>query len=343
MKVTPQQADRFVDDLPPAIRAVLLYGPDQGMARERADKIIVACTGERHDPFRVVDLSADELKADPARLADEAAAFSMTGGRRAIAVENAADHLTALCGDILTTATGDTLIVLIAGELRPQSSLRRLFEKDKAAAAVACYPDTEGGRARLIETGLGAHGVAIEPDAVAFLAEHLGADRRLIRLEVEKLALYAGDGGRLTEADIRACIGSNGDFALDDVVFAAADGDQRAVESALRQAWQADTAPVAVIRSLQRHVQRLSVVTTQVARGTDVRQALRSLRPPVFWKQEQRFQAQARRWSPDRLAEALSRLVDAEVELKLGQAPDRSACARAIMSFTQSAARQTGS
>lgn len=309
------------------------------MVRERADTLITNCAGDRRDPFRVIDLSADELKADPARLADEAAAFAMTGGRRAVGIEGAGDNLTAICRDVLANATCHALIVLQAGELRPQSSLRRLFEKERGAASIACYPDSEGGLARLIEAELGKYNIAIDANAVALLTSHLGTDRQLVRNEVQKLALYAGDGGQLTERDIRASIGANADFALDDIVFGTTDGDQPAVDIALQKAWQADAAPVAIVRALQRHVQRLAAVAARLAVGIDGRQAMRTLRPPVFWKQEQRFLAQARSWQQRQLADALARLIDAEVELKLGQAPDRSACARAIMSLTQMAAR----
>ncbi len=48
------------------------------------------------DPFRVADLSAAALAADPARLADEAAQMSLTGGRRVVRVHGAADRLTGL-------------------------------------------------------------------------------------------------------------------------------------------------------------------------------------------------------------------------------------------------------
>ena len=339
MKVAPAHAEKFVQNLPAPTRAVLLYGPDQGMVRERADILITNCAGDRRDPFRVVDLTADELKADPARLADESAAFSMTGGRRAIYIEGAGDNLTVVCQGVLATATCDALIVLQAGDLRPKSSLRRLFEKGAGTAAIACYPDTEGTLARLIETELGAHDITIDSEATSFLASHLGADRQLVRQEVQKLALYAGDGEHLTKSDIRACIGASADFALDDIVYAAADGDQRATDVALQHAWQADAAPVTVVRALQRHVQRLATVATRIAAGTESRQAMQSLRPPVFWKQEQRFLAQARSWPPRNLADALARLIDAEVELKLGQAPARDACARITMSLTQMAAR----
>ncbi len=310
------------------------------MVRERVDRLVVDCAGDRHDPFRVVELTSDDLKSDPARLADEAAAFSMTGGRRAIVVDNPGEEATQLCKSAIDSGTADALIVLQAGELRPQSKLRKLFESEKEAAAIPCYDDSESDLAALVETGLAEHSISIDPDAIAILTAHLGPDRQLVRAEVAKLALYAGDQKRLTETDVRATIGNASAFVLDDLVQAAATGDQPAVETALQRAWRAEAAPVAVIRALQRHLQRLNHVAARVATGADTKEAMRSLRPPVFWKQEQQFRAQLRAWSPHALSEATARLLDAEVELKLGQAPDRSACARAVMSLAQMAARQ---
>ena len=310
------------------------------MIRERIDKLVTDCAGDRHDPFRVVELSNDDLKADPARLADEAAAFSMTGGRRAIIVDNPGEELASLCSDAIGAATSDALILMQAGELRPQSKLRKLFEKEEHAAAIPCYDDSAADLATLIQQGLAQHGVSIDPDVAAILTAHLGSDRQLIRAELSKLALYAGEADRLSEADVRAAIGTSAEFVLDDLVNATVAGDQSIVEGALQRAWRAEAAPVSVIRALQRHLQRLSHVAARVAAGSDPKEAMRSLRPPVFWKQEQQFRAQLRCWPAAACSAAISRLVDAEVELKLGQAPDRSACARAVMSLTQMAARQ---
>ena len=53
------------------------------------------------DPFRVADLSAATLAADPARLADEAAQISLMGGRRVVRVRDAGDALAPLFGRFL--------------------------------------------------------------------------------------------------------------------------------------------------------------------------------------------------------------------------------------------------
>ena len=48
------------------------------------------------DPFNVADLSEAVLESDPARLADEAAAISMMGGRRVVRVRGAGKALAEL-------------------------------------------------------------------------------------------------------------------------------------------------------------------------------------------------------------------------------------------------------
>ena len=49
-----------------AIVAVLLYGPDHGLVRERADRLVSAVAGDANDPFRIAELSADAMKDDTA-------------------------------------------------------------------------------------------------------------------------------------------------------------------------------------------------------------------------------------------------------------------------------------
>jgi len=77
MKLPASRVAAFLHQPDPAIRAVLLYGPDAGLIRERADTLARGVCPDLHDPFRVADLSAAALAADPARLADEAAQMSL--------------------------------------------------------------------------------------------------------------------------------------------------------------------------------------------------------------------------------------------------------------------------
>ena len=51
---------------------ILLYGPDAGLVRERADALVASAVDDPHDPFSLVRLDGDGLSAEPSRLVDEA-------------------------------------------------------------------------------------------------------------------------------------------------------------------------------------------------------------------------------------------------------------------------------
>src|SRR6201999_4416744 len=65
---------------------ILLYGPDAGLVRERADALLASAVDDPNDPFSLVRLDGDELAAEPSRLVDEAMTVPLFGGRRAIRV-----------------------------------------------------------------------------------------------------------------------------------------------------------------------------------------------------------------------------------------------------------------
>ncbi len=79
MIVKSHEADKYVVSPPKGLMMALVYGPDAGLVQERAEKLLKTVTPDLTDPFNTADLNEATLLADPARLADEAAAISMMG------------------------------------------------------------------------------------------------------------------------------------------------------------------------------------------------------------------------------------------------------------------------
>jgi len=339
MKLNPRQADAFVARPDPAVAAVLLYGPDRGLVRERALALVTAVAGDPNDPFNVAVLAPEALKADPTRLTDELAALSLVGGRRTVWVQGLdADAVERLERELDLLAPAATLLVVEAGELGPRDRLRKLFETSKTAVALPCYLDEGADLELLIRQSLKRRGLDIEPDAVAYLTESLGGDRLLIRSELEKLALYRSDSpGPVSREDAEACIGDGQPELVDDVVLAAASGDQQALDRALRRSLAAGAAPISLLRALGRHLQRLHLAAGRVAAGESPTNAMKAMRPPVFWKFQPVVQGQLRAWTPARLALALELLLEAELDCKTTGLPEAAICARALMRIAQAA------
>src|ERR1700674_1660805 len=162
--VKTHQANAFLAALERIPPAVLIYGSDAGLVAERASP-----------PGEVIRLDDASLEEDPGRIFVELQTAPMFGGRKV---------LRAVAGRRVTAAQlkplvegGDLQGVLIveAGNLRPDDALRALFEKSPAAAAIACYPDEARDLEAVMREVFAASKMQITPEAKRMLLARLGA------------------------------------------------------------------------------------------------------------------------------------------------------------------------
>lgn len=346
MKIAPRDADRFVKSPDPKALAVLVYGPDAGLVRERIEIMLRTVVDDPTDPFRISELSDGDLKQDPARLADEAAAIAMLGGRRVVRIRGAADGTAKIFESFLSDPAGDALILVEAGELGPRSSLRALFENAKNAAAIACYADGREQIESLIRSRLSAEGLAPEPAALDYLLQNLGSDRGVTQNELEKLILYAGpktaadkpgEKRMVTLDDARASVGDNAGTSLDEVIDAAMTGDLDGLDTALARAKAADTNAIAILNALSRQLMQLHLAAARMESGSDAEGALRGFRPPLHFSRKPSVQGQMRLWNRRRLDRALALALEAEGQCKSTGQPDVSICGQTLFRIAQGA------
>jgi DNA polymerase-3 subunit delta len=307
LRISGQDADKLARKPPDSWRAVLLHGSNAGLVRERADALARSIVPDSNDAFRLSDLSGETLKRDPARLADEAAAISMFGGRRVVRVRDAVDGLASLFETFLGSQTGDTLVVIEAGELSKNSALRKLFEGAKAAAAIECADDRAEDTGRMIEEGLSAQGWRIAPEALAYLVDALGSDRRLMRTELEKLLLYLGTGSgeaELGRADVSAIIGGSGDVEGDEIADAVADGNLKRLDALIAKGNESGLSWGVALGFTLRLFQRLAAGMEGAG--------------PMWGK----MQSQAAGWDRPRIRQALAILSEAEARTRTTGFPE---------------------
>ena len=95
-----------------------------------------------------------------------------------------------------------------------------------------------------------------------------------------------------------------------------------------------------VVRALQRHVDQLHLVSGHAANGGSLEAAIFKARGlPRGGPVRQRFERHARAWALPRLSQAVSRILDAELECKSTGMPDEAIARRLCLALAQ-AARQ---
>ncbi len=277
MKVEPRDAAPFLR-APGSCRAVLLHGADEGLIRHRGAMLTKLVAGSSNDAFRVVEIDREGWP----RLADEMSAISMVGGRRAIRVRDVTDTIMEPLKAALRTA-GDALIILEAPELG-RGKLRPFMEAGRETASLACY--AEEGRA-LQETIRGLFqeaGVAAEGEAIAWLATTLGGNRALLQAELDKLVLVASGGKRIDVDLARSCIGASAATTADAALLSAMAGEVVQTDAQTEAAIGDGLAGVALIRMTIGHLQRLHQARLRMQASLSAADALKALRPPVFFK-----------------------------------------------------------
>jgi DNA polymerase-3 subunit delta len=332
MKLEPRRTEEFLRD-PGRTRAVLLYGDDVGLIRERATRLVRLVAGSADDPFRVVELERDGTGAIPA----EMAALSLTGGRRVVRVRDVGDAATSPVQAALA-APGEALLVLEAPGLPAKSKLRALIDKEADAVSIGCYPAEGRALEQTIRGVLNSVRVTVEEDALAWLTGQLGADQAVTVSEVEKLALFVGPGGRVDMAAARECVGDLAGLSLEDALFAATAGEVAAADRALELALAEGAAPVQVARAGLGHVQRLQRARAAMADGVSAAEAARAVRPPLFFRRQTAFTQALTTWSPPALEWAAQRFWDAERACKRTGAPDMTIARNAVAGVAQRAA-----
>lgn len=341
MKLATRDISGFLSAPPPSIRAVLIYGPDPGLVKERVDALAKTVVADLSDPFLVADIDADALIKDPARLADEAAAIAMTGGRRVVRVRGAGEASSRFFVDFLSgPVPGDALILVSAGELRKSGKLVKTFEAADTATALPCYADEGRDQAQIVSEALRVQSSSISPDALSLFVAHLGSNRAVTRQEVEKLCLYVGPGGTATPEDVAAVLSDGAAFALDTIAMATTGGHTDMLDSATATAFREGASPVALLRAVSGHLMRLHQTRMAVDQGQPASEAMKRLRPPVFFKQAQDFQNQLRQWSGPALATALAIVADTETRTKQTGPPPEILCGRALHQIAAMARRR---
>ncbi len=308
--------DRFVARPDPNRPVVLVYGPDAGLVRERAETLITASVDDLQDPFALVRLEGEHLSGDPLRLVEEANTIPLFGGRRAVWVKAGSRNIAPAVEALLAAPASDCRVVIEAGDLKRNAPLRAMCERAPNAAALPCYADGERELARLIDEEMRSAGLSIAAEARAALLALLGGDRQASRSEIRKLALFALGKGQVELDDVVAIVTDASTLALDGIVDAAFAGKAADLETQFGKAHAAGTAPGTILASALRHIMQLHKAALAVEDGRSPAQAAEGLQPPVHFRRKSLVETALRVWTPERLTRAMHQLADAVLETR---------------------------
>lgn len=322
-------------------RVVYLCGSDEAGAGDAA-----AAALAQFAPAERVDMSGAELRRDPVRLADEARSASLFGDRRVIWVTMAGDDAhDAIATLVADPVAGWPVIALASGASDKSRVAKLLLDRPDALVGVFHPPDLQalGAMARDAGEKLG---LRLNRDLAEALALAAGLDTRLIRSEIEKLALYCDatpQAPRTVAASDLAAIGAETrEDGMNALVNAVLGGMPDRLARELRKLTDGDINPVGLLLAIERRAVQLAGLSARIGpRGNPVafiEQEVQARR--IFFKDQADLRVQLVKWRGPRLERLLARLVALHRAMLVDSHGAQARLAQALVEITRAAARK---
>ena len=308
---------------------VLLYGPNEGLIRDNCAKVKKLFNIGGAEEVSFIGKSISE---EPWVLIDEIETISMFSKQKIITVENPIDKNVELFEDVFSSLPENLLIIIIANSLGKTSKIRRLFESSKICIACAHYEDDLKSKNQQIQDLEKNINKVLNKDIKIYLSQNLSSDRMISKNEVDKITLLYSNNKKTPELhDIKLIFNDNSDIGLNKISQITLSGQTSKLAINLNKIFAEGINPVAVIRNMLNYVERIQKTQIALKRTNNFEEAIKTLKPPVFWKDKDTFQLHCKKWPMKDTINNFNILVNAELSCKSSYALTNILCARALI------------
>jgi DNA polymerase-3 subunit delta len=291
----------------------LLHGPEE-FGRERAFRWLfdqLAPVAARD--FNVETFYTDSLEIE--RFLDAYRAYPVMAERRLLVLKGcgklSADQCRAL--EPIVSDPVDTTIVIAIGE--KVDARRRLFKQMATAGHGVDFPALYDNE---VPAWITRHcreaGLAIEPEGADVLRIYVGAHPRELAGEIEKLALYVGEGQPITRESVIALASSSGEASVFGLTDAIAIGDRKNAAAILQDLLNQGEEPIRIVAMINRHLNLLLKTMALEAEGVPAAELSSRLGVSPYFLRN--YRAQARAANSAQLWRGLEALSEADLNLK---------------------------
>ena len=315
MKATQRDFARIAQSAAGTLRIAFFCGPDEAGASAAAAKLVelIPDAGER------IELEGGELRADPARLGDEARSNSLFGGTRHIMVRANGDDAHDAVQNLIELidageGAGACPVLIVATAATDKSRTAKLLAPRGDGLVTMFYQPDLSSVTDDVRTMAHAAGLKLGADIAERIARASSLDVRLAQSEVTKLALYldaSPQAPRMADMEALDAVGASteeeGFMPLVNAVLA---GDTRRLPGELKRMREISLNPVAVLLALERRAAQLAQLTARLGRGMQIGAMLEGELKArrVFWRDKPDLETQLRRWDAPRLDRLVRRL-----------------------------------
>lgn len=297
-------------------KCVLLYGENNSAVNTKY-KIILNNFKEQN--YECIDLTQESLKENETLLLEEFVAISMFAEKTVYTLKllEKENNFTKIIENLFEKNdlnNTKNFLIITAGGLDTNSTLRKYTEKSKSIACIACYEENEKNTNLFINKILKEYNFKFNYDVVEYLNNNIGNNNLLIENEIKKIDLYKDDDRKLTLDDIKMCVSDISNINFDDFCNNFCSLNRIETFRILDKILQENIEIIVILRLLIKYFLQLQKMRFMLDNGDNIENIMSTER--VFWKQQIFVKTHLKNWTLNKINIMLEKLIDAEKNIK---------------------------
>ena len=313
MKGKKQDIDSILKKGETKARCILLYGPNTFVIRELYKQLCKSLFDE-NDVFTASEFSIKDIIKDSNNFFTEIGSLPLNGNRKYIRVNMENSESGEPVKKFLEEDFPETTLLIKAENLSPRSSIRKTLEKSKDTLIVPFYEDDTFSIKNFIKTKVKERNFIIDDLGINALISICGLERSNLSDALERVMLFYEFSGnkKLNENNIKEILFDTNQSQLSELCTNVCLGNTSLAKKNLTRLFLQGVTPPQFISTLILHFQKLHIVGLSLISGLSLNDALKNIKPPIFFKEINTFKTQTERWNVYKIERALEILTESD-------------------------------
>ncbi len=317
-------------------QSFLIYGPNEGLIRENIDIVYKNFT-QRTDCEKI-NINGKQLDESVSILKDEISTISLFNEKKFIVLDSPKEKHVSIIEDSLSLDFKNTCMVVKQDNLTKSSSIRKLYETSKNHFCLACYDDDIKAISSLLEKFQKMHNIIFDSDVKSFLLNNLSNDRMVIKNELEKILLSLSKNEKKVDIEkLRYILHDSAYTDFQQINKSILFGNIEKGSKSLEKLFNLGTNPVAILKSFNNYIMRIRLTQVELSKGKQFDEAIKVLRPPVFWKEKSDFRRHCLMWPANVIENIINEVLSSEIKCITNNVIAKEQCEKTLFEISSAA------
>ncbi len=308
----------------------LIYGPNEGLVRDQIEKLAKNYLSK--GDFEEIRFNGKNLDDDPGSLETIIRSVSMFFKKKIVIADAIKDKHLSIIEEIVLKTPQQAVLIIREGSLGKSSKIRKFFEEHKNCFSLACYEDDGRSIMKNIDEFTRMNGLELNRDIKNYLLQSLSNDRMISKRELEKIELfYKNSDSNIELEEVKILLNDSSSQNLNKMNEYVMFGNPSMSSKIINKLLSEGTSPISLVRSLINYLLRIQQTKIEMKKGNNFDSSIKTLKPPVFWKDKDSFQKHCLKWPLLSVESSLNKLLETEVACKLNSKLANVNCEKSIL------------